>query len=63
MGANRQTGHVVVASVWETTTDREASTTALQEVRQRVPQVAGAETMKTELYEAALAEVKQAALA
>jgi heme-degrading monooxygenase HmoA len=63
MGANRQTGHMVVASVWETATDREASMTALQEVRQRAAQVAGAETMKTELYEAALAEVKQAALA
>ncbi len=63
MGANRQTGRMVVASVWETATDREASLTALEELRQRAPQVAGAETMKTELYESAFAEVKQAALA
>jgi len=63
MGANRQTGRMVVASVWETATDREASMAALQELRQQAPQVAGAETMKTELYESAFAEVKQAALA
>jgi len=63
MGANRQTGRMVVASVWETATDREASLTALQELRERAPQVAGAETMKTELYESAYAEVKQVALA
>ncbi len=54
---------MVVASVWETATDREASLTALQELRERAPQVAGAETMKTELYESAYAEVKQVALA
>ncbi len=41
----------------------EASLTALEELRQRAAQVAGAETMKTELYESAFAEVKQAALA
>jgi len=63
MGANRQTGRMIVASVWETATDREASLTALQELRERAPQVAGAETMKTELYELAYAEVKQVALA
>jgi len=63
MGANRQTGRMVVASVWETATDREASLAALQELRERAPQVAGAETMKTELYESAYAEVKQVALA
>jgi heme-degrading monooxygenase HmoA len=63
MGANRQTGHMVVASVWETATDREASMAALQELRERAPQVAGAESMKTELYESAFAEVKQVALA
>ena len=63
MGANRQTGRMVVASVWETATDREASLTVLQELRERAPQVAGAETMKTELYESAYAEVKQVALA
>jgi heme-degrading monooxygenase HmoA len=62
-GANRETGRMVVASVWETATDREASMAALQELRQRAPQVAGAETMKTELYEASFAEVRQAALA
>jgi heme-degrading monooxygenase HmoA len=63
MGANRQTGRMVVASVWETATDREASMAALQELRERAPQVAGAESMKTELYESAFAEVKQVALA
>jgi len=63
MGADRQTGRMVIASVWETANDREASIAALQELRQRAPQVAGAETMKTELYESAFAEVKQAALA
>jgi heme-degrading monooxygenase HmoA len=63
MGANRQTGRVVIASVWETATDREASLAALQEVRERAPRVAGAETMKTDLYESVYAEVKQVALA
>ncbi len=63
MGANRQTGRMVIASVWETATDREASLAALQELRERAPRVAGAETMKTELYESAYAEVKQEALA
>jgi transposase-like protein len=63
MGANRHTGRMIVASVWETATDRKASMAALQELRQRAPQVAGAETIKTELYKSAFAEVKQAALA
>jgi len=63
MAANRQTGRMVVASIWETAADREASLAALQELRQRAPGVAGAETMKTDLYETAFAEVKQAALA
>jgi hypothetical protein len=36
---------------------------ALKELRRQAPQLAGAETMKTELHESAFAEVKQAALA
>jgi heme-degrading monooxygenase HmoA len=63
MGANRQTGRMVVSSSWETAADREASDAAMQERRRQAGQLAGDENVKVELYETVFAEVKQAALA
>lgn len=63
MGANRETGRMVVSSSWETAADREASDAAMQERRRQAGQLAGAENVKVELYETVFAEVKQAALA
>jgi heme-degrading monooxygenase HmoA len=63
VGANRQTGRMFISSVWETSADRETSDAAVQERRGQIAQIAGAETVKVELYESVFAEVKQAALA
>jgi hypothetical protein len=63
LGANRQTGRVLVSSAWETAADREASDAAIQERRREAAQLAGAETVKVQLYETLFVEVKQAALA
>jgi heme-degrading monooxygenase HmoA len=61
--ANRQTGRMLVSSVWETAADREASDAAVQERRRQAAQSAGAENVKVQLYETVFAEVRQAALA
>jgi heme-degrading monooxygenase HmoA len=64
VGANRQTGRMLVSSVWETAADRDASDDAtMHEQRRQVGQVAGAANVKTELYESVFADVKQIALA
>jgi heme-degrading monooxygenase HmoA len=61
MGANRQTGRMIISSSWETAADREASDAAARERRQEVQKAAGAQTVSVELYEVVFAEVKQAA--
>ena len=58
MAANRQTGRTLVASAWETAADREASDAAVQGLRRDAVQVAGADTVKVELYEYLFAEVR-----
>jgi heme-degrading monooxygenase HmoA len=62
MGANRETGRMIISTSWETAADRDASDQALQELRERGSAVAGAPTVTVSLYEAAYIEVKQAAL-
>jgi heme-degrading monooxygenase HmoA len=61
MLANRQSGRVLAISVWETAADREASSTAVAELRGQAQQVGGAEQTTVDTYEAVLAEVKQTA--
>lgn len=61
MGVNRQTGRVVVSSVWDTAADREASDASMKERRQTAVQVAGAEGVSVQLLEIVVAEVKQTA--
>ena len=62
VGANRQTGRMFISSVWDTAADREASDAAMQGARGRIPQVAGAASVKVDLYESVVSEIKQAAL-
>jgi len=61
MAANRQTGRMLVASAWETAADREASDASAQGLRSEAAQVAGAETVKVDLYEYLFAEVRTGA--
>ena len=61
MAANRQTGRTLVASAWETAADREASDASAQGLRSEAAQVAGAETVKVDLYEYLFAEVRTGA--
>jgi heme-degrading monooxygenase HmoA len=61
MVANRQTGRMLVASAWETAADREASDASAQGLRSEAAQVAGAETVKVDLYEYLFAEVRTGA--
>jgi heme-degrading monooxygenase HmoA len=60
MGANRETGRMVISSSWDTAADREASDAAIRERRQAVADAAGAQSVNVELYETAFADVKQA---
>ena len=62
MGANRDTGRMIISTSWETAADRDASDQPLQELREKGSAVAGAPTVNVSLYEAAFIEVKQAAL-
>jgi heme-degrading monooxygenase HmoA len=61
IGANRQTGRMLISSAWETSADREASNAAVQERRAQALKAAGAENVKIDLYESVFVEVKQAA--
>ena len=62
MGANRETGRMIISTSWETAADRDASDQALRELREKGSAVAGAPTVHVSLYEAAFIEVKQVAL-
>ena len=62
VGANRQTGRILISSVWETAADREASNAAVQARRNEIAQVVGATDVKVNLYESVFTQVKQAAL-
>jgi heme-degrading monooxygenase HmoA len=62
MGANRQTGRMIISTSWDSAADRDASDTALRELREKGSAVAGAPTVNVSLFEAAFIEVKQAAL-
>ena len=62
VGANRQTGRILISSVWETAADREASNAAVQARRNEIAQVVGTTDVKLNLYESVFTQVKQAAL-
>jgi heme-degrading monooxygenase HmoA len=61
MGANRETGRMVISTSWDTAEDRDASDSAVRQLRQDGAAVAGAPIVNVELYEAAFIDVKQAA--
>ncbi|MDQ3811981.1 MAG: hypothetical protein M3336_16995, partial [Chloroflexota bacterium] len=60
--ANRQTGRVIVSSIWDTAADREASEAAVRDARQAAIQAAEAETSRVALFENVFVNIKQAAL-
>jgi len=59
MGVDRQTGHCLVSSVWETAADLEASEAAVREQRAQAGKVAGAGDVRVERYEVMYVEMKQ----
>jgi heme-degrading monooxygenase HmoA len=58
VAVNRETGRVLATSVWNTAAEREASDAAIARERETVRQTGSAESVKVELYEALLVEVK-----
>jgi len=61
--ANRESGRVLVTSVWNTAADREASDAVVRGLRQEAVDVAQAQNVRVSLYETILAEVSSAAQA
>ncbi|HEY1291978.1 MAG TPA: hypothetical protein VGJ60_02705 [Chloroflexota bacterium] len=59
MGVDRQTGHCMVSSIWETAADLEASEAAVSAQRREAGNVAGADNVRVERYEVMYAEMKQ----
>lgn len=59
MGVDRQTGHCLASTVWETEADLEASETAVREQRAQAGAVAGAANVRVERYETIYMEMKQ----
>jgi heme-degrading monooxygenase HmoA len=62
LGANRETGRVLVSTVWESAEAREASNAAIADIRREIIEATGAEGVKVGLYESAVVQIKQAAL-
>ncbi len=60
---NRETGRLLVTSVWNTAADREASDAAIRALRQQVGEIAQAQNIRVSLYESLVAEVSPAAQA
>jgi len=58
VSANRDTGKVLVASVWESAAAREASDVALRDERRTTTERFGATVVSIELYDSAAVEVK-----
>jgi heme-degrading monooxygenase HmoA len=58
VGVNRDTGRFIATSVWNSAAERDASDAAISPQREKVRQTAGAESVKVELYEAVLVDIK-----
>jgi heme-degrading monooxygenase HmoA len=58
---NRQNGHSVLMSVWDSAANREASDAALRLLREQGGSTAGASTVEVSQYEAVVVEVNPAA--
>jgi len=63
MMVNRETGRLLVSSVWSTAADREASDAAIRGLRQQASEIAQAQNVRVSLYESLVAEVSPAAQA
>jgi heme-degrading monooxygenase HmoA len=62
ISANRQTGRVLVSTVWDTAADREASDAVAAGLRQQTAQAGGSPSApRVSLYQCVVAEVSQAA--
>ncbi len=59
MGVDRQSGHCLVSSIWETVADLEASEAAVRDQRREAGRIAGASNVRTEQYEVMYLEMKQ----
>jgi hypothetical protein len=61
MNVDRMTGRSTVSTIWDTLADLEASELKVRGLRRDAADAAGAADVKVEIFEAAFAEVKQAA--
>jgi len=59
MNVDRMTGRSIVATVWDTLADLEASEAKVSGLRREAAEAAGAADVKVEIFESAFAEVKQ----
>jgi heme-degrading monooxygenase HmoA len=60
VGVNRETGRIIASSAWNSAAERDASDAAIAPQREKVRQSANAESVKVELYESVLLELKLA---
>jgi heme-degrading monooxygenase HmoA len=63
MMANRESGRLLVSSVWNTAAEREASDAAISGLRKQASELAQAQSVRVSLYESLVAEVSPAAQA
>jgi heme-degrading monooxygenase HmoA len=61
VAVNRTTGRLVASSIWDTAADREASESAIAELRREAGRMANNADVRVELYESAFVEIKQPA--
>ena len=57
VSANRETGRMLIASIWNTAVDREASFEAVRSLRQELDAVRGTGGVQTDLYEVAYSDI------
>ena len=58
VSANRDTGRMLVASIWDTAADREASLAAARSIGDELRAVRGDTSVKTDLYEVVYSDIK-----
>jgi hypothetical protein len=59
MGVERDTGHCLVSSIWDTAADRDASDAAVRDQRRQAGEVAGAGDVRVEQYDGMYLELWQ----
>lgn len=61
VSANRDTGRILIASIWNTAADREASLEAARSIGDELRAASGDASVKIDLYEVAYSDIKLAA--